>query len=425
MRLKIKIAIFLLISGLATTFSLGYSQAANGEIYISPASSSVEIGNLITIELRINPGTSVNAIQATLDYNQADLQFVSTQTYTFTACTTDSGGGGSVSLACGEPGGSVSTDTLIANITFKSLVGSGSDPLTLTNVNAVDPTTGSYTNPAVGNASISYTSPPPVVASAPKKYYSYTPVVTNNTPAPVVAPAPIPVKVNFTLSTKNIQYTSAEVNIGTNIAVQVYLKYGSNLNNLDSSSAETSLSNINRVNLGSPPLIPGTKYYFQVIAKDTNGNVTQGPTQSFVTKGFSINISVLDQNYQLVKNQIVSLSGGTTISGRTDDKGVVTFNNLAPGLYSLEYSAAKNNLDTQAVYVLNSYQTTKNGQIAAPQKAAVIFASYKQKSDHTISFLTISLLIIVLVEALALIIKSKFLSALNKLTLWLRRNNSK
>jgi len=127
------------VLGVYVVFRVG---AASQQLYLSPSSASVNIGQNITLAVRENSGTDpVNAVQANLTYNPAQLQFVAVD-YTnsaFSLQASSSGGGGSVKMARATGGGEppVTGDNLIANVTFKALVGGVTSNITFASGSAV------------------------------------------------------------------------------------------------------------------------------------------------------------------------------------------------------------------------------------------------------------------------------------------------
>jgi len=130
-----------------------------GNMYVSPASGNVLINNNVTVSVRLNPGTTVDGVEATLTYDQTRLQFVSIDPNGSAfdiELGPQTGGNGTVTLSRGNLNGGVSTDGLIARVTFRALAGSGSSTLQLAG-NATKG--GSYTNPTRANGTINFSAP--------------------------------------------------------------------------------------------------------------------------------------------------------------------------------------------------------------------------------------------------------------------------
>src|SRR4051812_36317179 len=84
--------------------------ASTGQIYISPATTNVNVNNNLTVGIRINPGTAVNGVQFTLNYDPAQLKFASldTSSSAFSTQLQQTTSAGTVKIARGQLGGSVS-----------------------------------------------------------------------------------------------------------------------------------------------------------------------------------------------------------------------------------------------------------------------------------------------------------------------------
>ena len=107
------------------------SQAATiGGLYVTPPSSQVEPGTTVAVTVREQSGTdAVNAVQAALTYNAAQLQFVSITegtAFPFKAAP-DTATAGMVRLARGVNVGAagVSGDNIVVTVNFKVLATSG------------------------------------------------------------------------------------------------------------------------------------------------------------------------------------------------------------------------------------------------------------------------------------------------------------
>ena len=240
MRIKTALILLLLVAAITISSLSGHSAAATGEIYIVPSPSSVQIGGDTTISLRIRPGILVNAVQATINYDPAALEFLSSSVSAFPDCTVDSGGGGTVSLACAILAGNVSSDSLIANATFQALEGSGTTALSVTGANAADD--GTWTNPSTSGTSVTLTSPapapPPSSSSGSSSHSSSSttskasgstststaPTSTTATQAPTTptttTTAP-PSQVSISADTKKVEFNAAAIAVSRQYAIPV------------------------------------------------------------------------------------------------------------------------------------------------------------------------------------------------------------
>ncbi len=109
MRIKQKIISLLLAVTIVSPVSVEHALAAAGVIYITPGSSSIQAGNSETVSLRINPGTSVDGVQATVSYNPSSLRLnsVDNSASPFSVPLQKSAGGGTITLSLGNLSGGV------------------------------------------------------------------------------------------------------------------------------------------------------------------------------------------------------------------------------------------------------------------------------------------------------------------------------
>lgn len=152
--------------------SLAFTVGNTGNIYLTAAPTGpVLINNNVDVTVRINPGTTVDGVQATITYDATKLQFIaqdSTGSPFDIALGTQTGGAGTVTMTRGNLSGGVSTDALVAKITFKAIIGTGTTTVQVAG-NATK--AGVYTNPTTTNTTIALatpdTTPPATALSAP------------------------------------------------------------------------------------------------------------------------------------------------------------------------------------------------------------------------------------------------------------------
>lgn len=139
---------------LITTFAAPY------EIYISPGSGDVSKGQEFDVSLRIDPGTSVDGVTATISYDTSILEFVAidTSNSAFPVSLEQIGGAGAVVITRGIFAPSVvSSDSLVANVTFRALAASSGPSVIGLSGNASY--AGSYTNPQPISATVTVVDP--------------------------------------------------------------------------------------------------------------------------------------------------------------------------------------------------------------------------------------------------------------------------
>jgi hypothetical protein len=118
------------------------AKTSGPRLYLSPATTTVASGDTLKISVRENSHANlVNAVQANLSYNPAQLQFmnISGKGSAFVIEAQASGGNGRVLIAQAVQGGSapVSGDQQVATVTFKVLSGTGSGDVSFTAGSAV------------------------------------------------------------------------------------------------------------------------------------------------------------------------------------------------------------------------------------------------------------------------------------------------
>ena len=406
---KAKLAL-LLVLALSLLALPGRSLAATNQIYLSPNPNTVQAGDNFTVSLRINPGgTAINGAQATISYNPSNLQYISIDTASSafpTALVSPSGGNGNVVIVQGILGGSITSDSLIANITFKALVGSGSATLGYNtgatySPNATSATDGSYTNPTPLDTTVNFTPVPaaPTPTVAPKVTVKTT-TPTTTTPGPTATPAPTTAVLTTTL--KTVEFNLVNLRVASNIPVQVALKYGTS-SSLSQTRDFSALGTDNTVSIDPTSLIPGTTYYYEVVAKDGSGNTTQGVIKSFTTKGYTLKVTVLDSHNQPLADKTITLHSAV-MTAKTDKNGVATFTNVAPGAHHVEYANGAKTY-TEAVYVDNNVVTKGGAQTAVAQNAAVVLAGYTPAKKSLPLTAVLIPLVVLIIGATVLIIR--------------------
>lgn len=137
---KIGIIIVTLLGVVGVGFGLLNTVGASGSssLSLSPASSSYAIGTQFMIAVNVSSSDSINAVMANLNYDASKLQFVSVQTNTnvFNLTGSASGGGGTVSIGIASSVNLTGTQK-VADVTFKTLAGSGTTQITFANSSAV------------------------------------------------------------------------------------------------------------------------------------------------------------------------------------------------------------------------------------------------------------------------------------------------
>ncbi|HEX7484013.1 MAG TPA: cohesin domain-containing protein [Candidatus Saccharimonadales bacterium] len=373
--------------------------AATGSMYLT-GTSSVAHGGTVTLNLRINPGTPVTVTQSSITYDASKLQFISINTSgsAFDTNVTQSQSSGSIQIdrAKLDPAG-VSTDSLIASISFTALPYSGS-----TAVNLVPPSNaaynGSYTNPALSGASISFTpgscpagqtGTPPSCTTPPASGGGTTSGGSSSTKpsnsgsnsspstpsSPTSTPAQTTPEAVSTLSAPSIvstdfQYTVAGIVAKTNQAAQVQVKYGLSADSLNFQTPLTASGTSHTITI-TDNLPMATTIYYQLVA--TDGKVTQATkTQTVKTKGVVVTVLLLDKNRNPISGQTASIDDQEAKSSKD---GYVTFNNLAPGEHQVVLKDGGKKRK-QPFVILANITTTAGRQSTPDQNIFVVYDDY-------------------------------------------------
>lgn len=384
-------------------FFIQRSFAAAGQIFISPASKSVQKGSNVTVDVRINPGGATDGVEATIGYDASKLQFVSSSGAgsPYTIELTNTGGSGTVSIARGILGGTVSANnSLVAKVTFKALAGSGSAVLDLSGNST---TGGAYNGPAATDGTISFTTPvvtPPPTTPNPPSNPDPDPDPTPSNPNPPssgggsgggsggsgsggsgggsstpTTPTTNPGEAQTTASKRVITlrkllYKRAVFQITGPKPFSTYIKYGVG-DQLNFSTKPTKFRTKHTVSLNNPLLVPGTTYSYVVVTTNAAGKVEQTETRTLKTKGYTVSVTVTDKQNRPLKNQMVTLHSDP-ITARTNSDGLATFEDVPPGNHTLEFEQ-NGKKASQPIEVLDSVVITANAEVAEPQTFAVVF----------------------------------------------------
>jgi hypothetical protein len=198
--------------GLLGAWTLNRSFADSSSLYVSPASTTVNVGDTFTVAMRLSPVSNVDSVEATLTFDPAVLQYVSTDVSSsaFPVSVVNESTANTVHLVRGIFAPSVvSTDALIANVTFKALAASSGSPLTISGDSLY---AGTRLSPGTQNGTVvvnSIAPPPP-----PPPSDTTAPVVTISSPKP------------GTVSSKVVIKATATDDSGTVNKMEVYIDGG-------------------------------------------------------------------------------------------------------------------------------------------------------------------------------------------------------
>jgi hypothetical protein len=398
-------------------FVMQRTLAATGTIFLSPSSVSVKKGASFTVDVRINPGAATDGVEATIAYDQAKLQFVSISASgtAYPIELTNTGGGGTVQIARGKLGGTVSANnSLVAKVAFKALAGSGSGAL---NLSGNSTSGGVYNDPTASDATVAFSTPtvptPPTQPTPPKP--------TNPTPLDPEPTQPstgggtstpstggsssggsTPSKPSSTTpptTTEGVRVTILktsfrEVNFGLTgpQPFTAYIKYGMD-GKLNVTTPTTKLAKKHTIKLDKKLLIPGTTYSYRVVTKNKAGKTTQTETAAVKTKGYTVRVTVKGKGGKLLKNQLVTLHS-EPMTARTDENGVATFQDVAPGKHELEYEQDGEAMG-QTIEVADDAMIAGSEVHAEPQSFAVTFENATSGSSWAMIIALVGFLVLI------------------------------
>lgn len=141
------------------SLSKAFTVGNTGNLYLSPATASVQVGASFTTSVRLNPGIKVDAVEVTITYDQTKMTFASINGASSAfdvELGPQTGGSGTVKITRGNMSTGVSTDALVANIVFTAVAGSGTSTIQIAG-NATN--AGAYTNPSTTNSTITFVTP--------------------------------------------------------------------------------------------------------------------------------------------------------------------------------------------------------------------------------------------------------------------------
>jgi len=386
--LSIAVAIFLVANKVSPI-----SAAANAQLYLTPASQSVQAGSNLTLTIMLDTGgssTSTNAIQTTVNF-PANFSYVSiTPDSAFTIPFVPTPGSGTINFIAGSGSTPISgvhaVATLVlhaesagnASITFSAICGQS---ITATCSAVVDNSShindlanvvgGTYTvtgstsggggssgGGSSGGGSSGGSTSGSSSSSASSKSTAKPPASSSNktptsTPATATPGAP-----NISaISVTNISDTSATVKWHTDVPATSIVNFG--LSTQYIFMAQTpGLTTDHSVVLGPPDVVKGTKYYFTVTSANANGDSATSASQQFSTTGFEVTIIVQNKDGKPIKNAKVTLDNKTAT---TNQQGKVVFEGIFAGKQQVTINAG-GKITNQSIQVGKYDPNTKDYQ---------------------------------------------------------------
>jgi len=335
--MKSKRAVFILFAGMFLA-QLGFAApilAASNLIYVSSSTQSVTKDSTFTVLLRATTGVAVNAIQANLSYPSSQMTYLGTSYggSAFSDGIEEWGGGGSVVISR-HATDTVTGDHLVAVITFKAIVGSGTGTVSVQNSSALtgtEPVTVTYGNTTINFAPIPGTKEPVTTnqAAPTKAQVTSTATAPTDTTAPVITHAK---SEQATASSQIISWTTNEVS-------NSLVEYGIN-DEYGLSVSDNTMVTDHIINLHSAFLLPNLQFHYRITSTDASGNKQLSPDLTFTTSGFFYNATIVDKHGKPLPDAVITLNGQTVY---TDDDGKAS---LATSLGKQTVKITYNNVTT-------------------------------------------------------------------------------
>ena len=329
-----------ILLGLFTFFGAVPVYSAEGTLYLSPASKTVNVGSNFTIAIRIDSNEiNINAVQANLSYPTGKLDFVSidTSTSAFNVPMQETGGGGSVKIARMVIPNSIKGDKLVANVTFKAKSAGTATVSFVSGTVVVKDADGApelTTTKNGGSYTINSTNPPPPDdGDTPKPPPSSTSTSTATTTTTTTPKKDTTAPKISGLRVSNIGFEKATISWVTNEKSSTVVEYGIS-KSLGIVKFNTKLTKSHSITLSKEILTPGTRFYYQVSSKDASGNVAKSKSTSFKTKGYSVKLRVLNlAGEPLGGAKIILIPDFDTVVA--DKNGFALFVDTAPGKHAV------------------------------------------------------------------------------------------
>lgn len=344
-------------------------------VYISPAASSIVNGNNVNVTVRINPNsTSVDSVQAILNYDSTKLQYVGYSAGAFAAFNS-SNSGSSFSYVGTIFGSSISSDSLIFSVNFKAIA-TGTASLSVSGASAaIGGESISYTGSNTGSVTISSPATTPPASTTPPAATYTAPV--NTTPATTTDKAAPKLVSDPTLSAeKNNIIVKFKTDEEAKTATVYYATDDKKLT-INNDSYDIN----HEVNIGAQNLLtPGTVYIIEITAIDKLGNSSVVISQTLRTKGVDFRIKITDLDGNPLVNHPVQIFSEPK-NATTDKDGFVVFSDMSVGNHTLVFEVDGLTL-RQPVEVTDIKADSDNTETDATQvKLPVRFASVVKNID--------------------------------------------
>lgn len=337
---------------------LGFISAANpagvhaaASLYLSPGVKTVAQGASFSVAVRANSGgEAVNAVQANLVYpaDKLELTGVGSGGTAFEIQAEKSAGGGSVRIGRGTVSAK-SGDLLVASLTFKARVSSGTAAVSFTD----------------GTAVVRSSDSTGILGSKAGGTYSFSPPLAQQSPALGSSDEGL---VNIMdVRVEDIGLSNAAIAWKTNVPSMSLVEYGPS-EKLGITVSNESLKTEHKLNLDSKLLFPGTVYYYQVKSRDEAGNESVGELAKFRTRGFGVIIKAQSTAGKPLSG-IKVLLFSEKLEADTDNDGIAKFADVAPGMHSVHVVIGRQTL----AYEIDVKEVTKedSAEVIEPQEFTI------------------------------------------------------
>jgi hypothetical protein len=400
---------FLLAAGFlsAALAAIGLSPvfAATATLYVTPASGSVINGNNLTFSIRVNTGgDTVNVVRAKLTYPADKFDFVSINTSgsAFDIQAANTGGGGNINIERAAAPGK-SGDLLIASITLRAKVSSGSGTVSFASDSAVvrESDSVNIVGPMNGGTYTFAAPPTPPPTPTPTPTPSPSPSPTPN-PNPSTRPSPSPTPSTTSTPTSpekdvtaptitsgpsvtSTSQTGAVIEWETSEDTTSTVEYGLS-DQYELTAGDNTLTKAHKVVVNSTQIVAGVEYKFRVKSTDAGGNGVVSEGHTFRTSGVQITIKLKKSDGSAVSNVGVIVDGKTV---KTNDFGDALFNDMAVGKHDVR-------LDRRATLNPASIvidQPDENTELDVPQTFEI---TVEKMTSLSIKWLLLTLLLLVI-----------------------------
>lgn len=431
------------IAGLYGMHTIGQVRAAgSASVSLSPGSSTYTINDTIVTTISVNPnGVAASGADVTIAFDSAKLSYQGMTQYStpLDAALTATTGSGTVRVARGTFGAGSSTNFNLYQVTFRAIgtgvanvqitggthILSGVDGSNMWNgsqtsvnytINPVPtptPTPTPTATPTPGGGGSTPTPTPTPTSSGGGGGGGSTPTPTSSgggggsTPTPTtsggggiptVTPTPQqetpgygelvskPPKIKINKTKKLV------LNTETSRPVSARMEFG--LDGEPSLATEqTPFSQSPDVEIEQKYLVPGRTYTYKMILTDEEGKIYESSFGTFRARGFKVKFTVKDAKGNLVTNTDVKLHSEER-SGKTDESGTVTFEDVEEGAHKLNFTYKGDDYDLPVSVTANAETDAAGEELIPLQEQTVVAVASKSNMLMPIGAGAIGLLVL-------------------------------